>query len=383
MSLSNSFKANGILAAAVILSIAGQSMQNLSAPLWHSALPTEACTDAFVMYLVMITWYPIMFFVTSVVIRLAKRQSPLGFVFRFSLRQHGQIILTGLSDALNGALVIPASPSERTPAIVAALIGNTTLLPMIVIKHFFFRVRSLSVYRHRLFSTTILLYLAATYTLVYPVIHNGAEANAKVLWWLVFFFGAIFGNFYNMQQEKSFKDWKLYLFQDQIEYLFWQTFYLFLWGFALSWMDIIPGFGDAVDRGMACSLRDTFRFSFMGMAFLYNTMFNVGYYITYIAAASVNKSDALIGTVSSIAVTAVVTAVAYPSDVLTPDRSVVMIGLVPLTVLLTALATVSFVLWSRETAAYDNAETVSCSNDNDADSNIQTTTTNEKAPLLA
>ena len=36
----------------------------------------------------------------------------------------------------------------------------------------------------------------------------------KVYWWVIFFVGAIFGNFYNVQQERSFREWGLATMRD-------------------------------------------------------------------------------------------------------------------------------------------------------------------------
>lgn len=338
------------------LMIAGQVTQNISAPLWHDRLPKDTCRDAFVMYLIMISWYPVMFFVTNICINIiSKKGNIFGFLTKYSRSEHWQIFNTGLCDALNGALVIPASPTSRTPAVVAALIGSTTLLPMIRIKHFYFGVKTTKPYNTINFFLVICLYTVSAYTIVYPAAMQPEENKHQLYWWLIFFIGSVFGQFYNVQQELTFKQWELHTFTEFVEYLFWQTFYLFLWGFALIWMDVLPNFGDAHENDLKCSLHDTFQHSFEQPAFTYNALFNLGYYVTYITACVVNKSDALLGTVASVMVTALVTTVSYPSGELTPDKDVVAIGLIPLTLMSSAVSLYMFLRWVETTGVYDVA----------------------------
>ncbi len=338
----------------VALLVLGQATQNLSVPLWINRLPEDSCVDAFVLFLIMILWYPVMFFITSVIVNLWKREAPLQFIIKYTRQDHWAIFKTGFFDALNGALVIPASPTDRTPAVVAALIGSTTLLPLILIKHYYLGLPASSTrhYKSREFMLVLVLYFASAYTLVYPTLHHNDTIGPNVYWWLVFFVGSCCGQFYNVQQEKSFKFWSHSSFQEYVGYLFWQTFYLCLWGYALIWMDLIPNFGQAAEQGLPCGLADTFKYSFQQPALAYNILFNVGYYITYIAACFVNTSDALLGTVASVLVTALVTAISYPIAELTPDQSVVEIGLVPLTIFLSAASMYTYSLWSKETGIY-------------------------------
>lgn len=187
--------------------VAGQVAQGLSIPLWYMRLPADSCIDIFVTFLVMIVWYPVMFFVTAVVAHAAQGRAPLAFLSKYDVSDHVLIVKTGLCDALNGALVIPASPSTRVPPVVGALIGCTTLLPLIVIKHVYLGV-SLSAswvhYKSGKFLLVLLLYGAAAYTIVYPtVLHNehighqvwALPLNATVLCSCVIFSGAMVAHF--------------------------------------------------------------------------------------------------------------------------------------------------------------------------------------------
>eukprot|EP00035_Acanthoeca_spectabilis_P028317 m.470077 g.470077 ORF g.470077 m.470077 type:complete len:372 (-) comp29386_c0_seq1:62-1177(-) len=340
----------------VLLMICGQAAQNVSAPLWAGRLARgpDDCPDAFVMFLIMILWYPVLFAFASLVGELVEQRPLFSFLSRFKLADHRIILLTGLCDALNGALVIPASPTERTPAVVAALIMSTTLLPTIVLKHFYFGVQTTRHYCTTKFATIVVVYSCAAYTVVYTPVEREKQLGEQVHWWLIFFVGSILGQFYNVQQELSFKQWGLDTMSDFMAYLFWQTFYLMLWGWGpLIWMDVVPNFGDAAEHGLQCSLSSTITSSFKEPAIAYNVLFNMGYFVTYITACYVNKVDALIGTVAGVISTALVVVISYGNSELTPDKSVVNIGLVPLTLILAATALILYSQWSTKSGVYD------------------------------
>lgn len=346
---------------AVVVVVLGQSAENLSAPLWNRALKVEApeaCNDSFVMFLVMITWYPIMFFVTAVLANSMYRGSPFFFLTKYSFRQHVRIALTGAVDALNGALVIPASPAERTPPIVAALIGCTMLLPMAIIKHAYFKVDGVKVYCQPQFALATFLYLCTAYTIVYPVAtRNDDAASVQLGWWIVFAIGMVFGNFYNLQQEAFFKSEGHVGMLHFVEYLFWQTLYLAIVGHLL----IGPGLWAEGSIPGRCSVGQiylsTFYYSHSGWPLVWNATFNFGYYIAYVGACILNKHDALIGVAASTLVTCVVTCISYPIEALTPDKSVVMIGLVPLTIVLSTASLAMYTRWSQKTGIYDISAT--------------------------
>eukprot|EP00056_Hartaetosiga_gracilis_P021056 m.22542 g.22542 ORF g.22542 m.22542 type:complete len:421 (-) comp8861_c0_seq1:90-1352(-) len=347
---------------AVLVLVVTQSMQNLSFPLWINRLPKDSCVSPFVNFLLCCMVFVFFFFLTSIGVNVARRNHPFAFLWKYSGKQHLSIFATGLFDALNGALVLPSSPSDRTPPLVTALIGSTTLLPLIIVKHFYllgWGKGKLKHYNTPSFAMVIILYLSAAYTIVYPIAKQDAHVGDNVYWWVIFFVGACFGQFYNVQQEKFFK---VHHTQhrhvgDFCEYLFWQTLYMTCWGFALIWMDIIPNFGSSVNgQTLQCSLYDTMRFSFHPPALLYFGLFSIGYYLAYIVACFVNTSDALVGTVASVLVTSVVIIVSYPIKELTPDKKVVSIGLVPLTIILSSASMYMYMKWSKQTRIYEIVE---------------------------
>merc|ERR1719245_3037650 len=112
---------------------------------------------------------------------------------------------------------------------------------------------------------------------------------------------------------------------------------------------MIPGFGNV---SAECTLwqnySQTFGHAFTSSALLWNLTFNFGYYFAYMAACHLNKHDALIGVSASTMVTCLVTAISYPIPALTPDTSVVAIGLVPLTIVLSFLAFYIYTVWSEK-----------------------------------
>ena len=198
-----------VMVACIVINILGQSAHNCAAPLWFNSMKDVQNLDAFVVFLIASMWYAPLFFVTVLMARAAYGEQPFGFLGKYTLDQHKIIFLTGICDALNGILVIMASPAKRTPPIVASLIGATTLLPMIVIKHWYFKVRGVRPYKDPQFVLMLVCYLCAAYTLIYPSLvrsySSSSDAQTSQVWWLVFFVGAIFGQFYNMQQVSAFR----------------------------------------------------------------------------------------------------------------------------------------------------------------------------------
>ena len=83
-------------------------------------------------------------------------------------------------------------------------------------------------------------------------------------------------------------------------------------------------------------------------------MFNIGYYIAFIASCYINKHDALVGTASQLITSALVIIICYPINQLTPDRSVVMIGLLPITFILGAMVNVTYYKWTTEEEENNN-----------------------------
>jgi hypothetical protein len=81
-------------------------------------------------------------------------------------------------------------------------------------------------------------------------------------------------------------------------------------------------------------------------------MFNLGYYVSYIAACYVNSHDAFIGVLAAALVSALVTAISYPIPALTPDQSVVDIHLVPVTIVLSTLAIAFYTKWMAAANPY-------------------------------
>ncbi len=350
------------ICTALMAALFSQSGVTVTLPLWLNRL--GHCGDPFVAFLITTWVYPVLFFISAVVMWSRYRDSAFGFLQKYSVEEHRQIMFTGLIDALNGALVLPASQPSRTPPIIASLISNLMLLPMIIIKHYHFGLRGIQAYKTKSFVSTVILYFGAAYTIVYVPAHNSERINTDVYWWLVYFVGCVFGFYYNLQQEIFFKERPdaHHHMTDYAGYLFWQTFYLMVFGWAFAWLDVIPRFGNIditgesdtrVDEQVRCNLRETIVDSwYTTPALFFNIAFNLCYYINYIGAAVVNREDFLHTTFGSVLSTALVAIVSYPITELTPDKAVVDIGLVPLTLVLSTAAAVSFTDWARRNRVF-------------------------------
>jgi hypothetical protein len=234
---------------------------------------------------------------------------------------------------------------------------------MVFVKHYYMRWNGVIGYDdfkdywtpnlYQCFIYTIL----STYLMMYPTIVSNSGINLKIYWWAIFFVGMIFGSFYNVQQERFFKKHGVTELLDYIIYLFWETLYLCIWGYIFTPLNFIPGYGYTTPENASCNYLHTFKQSFTTAAFGYNAMFNIGYYFAFIASCYINKEDALIGTATMLITNALIIIISYPIDKLTPDRSVVEIGLLPVTFFLGSMATVMYALWSEQKRKLYEVET--------------------------
>jgi hypothetical protein len=67
------------------VNITGMVIQNLTIPLWASALPAKSCVDPYVIFLITVMWYPVVFgCILAVYTLVVARKSLWDIVVRFS-----------------------------------------------------------------------------------------------------------------------------------------------------------------------------------------------------------------------------------------------------------------------------------------------------------
>ena len=124
-----------------VVAIVGQVGQNVSLPLWSSA--TQACgsqnnsnsstytavMDPYFVLSFASMSFVVVFGITTLVIAIAHPSSITSDDLRFP---QWQFFLIGLFDALNGVLVVYASPSFRTAPFLQAVLGNF-MIPLTIV----------------------------------------------------------------------------------------------------------------------------------------------------------------------------------------------------------------------------------------------------------
>mmetsp|Transcript_73732 Transcript_73732/g.173181 ORF Transcript_73732/g.173181 Transcript_73732/m.173181 type:complete len:306 (-) Transcript_73732:112-1029(-) len=180
----------------------------------------------------------------------------------------------GICDALNGLLVVFASPGSRTAPYLQALLGNF-LIPMTIGWRWIILKRSATATQ----CLCAALVLAGLFLSLVPTIfsidqkptHSAATGAARVLWPMCFMFGFMPAAIMNVLSEKSLQDDKENGLKaaerpvNLIWWLFWTSLYQ-LFGVAfLFWADLIPGFGNAASpHELGVSMRHGFKEFFAG-----------------------------------------------------------------------------------------------------------------------
>ncbi len=133
--------------------------------------------------------------------------------------------------------------------------------------------------------------------------------------------------------------------------LMWQTFWLLWWVLFFFWADLIPGFGNAASLSQFGSLMSTCMGCFMGAngsvcpyVWAYMLIFNVGYIVSFVASADLNRESANFTMIQSVVIPIVVVVFfeAFPSINPTPGALPWWSVYIPL-----LLTSVGVFLWKR------------------------------------
>ena len=199
----------------------------------------------------------------------------------------------------------------------------------------------------------MVMYVVAGYTLLYPsFFEETGGARGAVGWWVVFFVGAVLGGVFNVQQERFFRKHGHTTTYQYMGYVFWQTLYRMIVGHALLWVDLLPSVGSANSTAaFAAHYAYTWRVSHEWPTLGFNALYNAGYFVTYVAACFVNTRDAFIGVFDAAAVSSVVVGLTYLIPPLRPATDAGL-GLVPVTVVLSALSIVFYNRWVQKENPY-------------------------------
>ncbi|XP_020900571.1 uncharacterized protein LOC110239198 [Exaiptasia diaphana] len=166
---------------------------------------------------------------------------------------HKLLFAIGLCDALNGALVVFASPPSRTAPYLQAILGNFSI-PLTILARFIILKKKPT---QRKFVCGMMI-LMSLFICMLPSIFpkqldpykkheegQGASGIAGVLWPLCFMFGFAPGTLMYVIEEKVLKMQDSQSLQriNIVYFLFWQSVYQLFSVLLMFWVDVIPGYG--------------------------------------------------------------------------------------------------------------------------------------------
>lgn len=268
-------------------SVVGGVTQNVALPLWLVALgdapagpnPFFVLVFASLAYVVIfggVVVYQTMF--TNLITQV-ERTFP-----------HRYLALIGVCDALNGVLVVFASPPDRTAPFLQAILGNS-IIPFTMIGSYFILHRK-TTWKHvgcaSLCVLGLLIALAPTILNLDNVAHRYSESNtARYVWPLVFMFGFLPAAAMNIYEEKVLKTvvGADSLGQLNLVYmLFWTSLYQLLAAILMFWAAIIPGFGVSTASAFPNSMWENLSCNFGGQTCSWAPFFFVVFVAGYTAS---------------------------------------------------------------------------------------------------
>jgi len=206
-------------------------------------------------------------------------------------KKHYKLVLIGVFDALNGILVVFASPLSRTPGALQAILVQTTIPFTIVISKFMIR----KTYSFDQIIGGVMTVLGCLVSLI-PKFDNPDIGSFEFYWPLIYLIGIIPSVLMNIMEESIFND--IHDF-DGYYMLAWESLYQVTTVGILFWTDILPGFGTSdsianwgsrIGNGLTCfwnplgSTSDNCSF-----CFLLGAIFTVAYCFSYVFGAQMMK----------------------------------------------------------------------------------------------
>ncbi|KNC54765.1 uncharacterized protein AMSG_01616 [Thecamonas trahens ATCC 50062] len=274
----------------VIGAVLGGVTQNVALPLWLVALDdSSAGANPYFVLTFASAAYVVIFGLVVAYLKLFT--NALGEVeARFP---HKFLALIGACDALNGILVVFASPPQRTAPFLQALLGNA-IIPFTFAGSYLLLHRK-TTWKHVACAALCVLGLLIALT---PTIFNlddvaerySSSSSARYVWPMVFMVGFLPAALMNIYEEKVLKTigasassmgrLNLYFM------LFWTSLYQLLTAGLAFWAAFIPGFGvstaKAFPNSMWVNLQCTFGGAGCSWAPFFAVVFIGGYVASYV-----------------------------------------------------------------------------------------------------
>lgn len=267
--------------------VIGQVSQNVALPVLSDTIGAAGGSPYFVVWLACLSF--VVLFGGAIVIRFAM---PGGLCSRDALMLSSDaqrdVWKIGFYNALNGMMVVFASPSSRTAPFLQAILGNF-MIPITVLV----RVWFLKAYPSKWEIVAAMIVVCGVFLSVGPTMVNGQdEAGNSVFWPMWFMCGFIPAAFMNVTEESA-------LSKNQNArmgvFVFWLNFWQFVFVSFFFWVDVIPGYGMSsnlgewahhMQNGMSCFL---FGETCGGKAFLWGMIFILAYMLSYVSTGFLLK----------------------------------------------------------------------------------------------
>lgn len=156
----------------------------------------------------------------------------------------GQIgpLQIGLANALNGMMLVFASPSNRTAPYLQAILGNF-IIPMTII----LRALLLRKMPTKPQCVAALLVLGGLFVTLIPTLQHGSskQQTGSMFWPAWFMLGFTPGALMNVIEEKVLKSENRNV--GMVWFIFWLNVWQFIFISAFFWLDILPSYGMSTD----------------------------------------------------------------------------------------------------------------------------------------
>jgi len=155
---------------------------------------------------------------------------------------HYRFLQIGILNALNGLLVVNASPGKRTPADLQAILAQSALPFTFLLSKL---IKSEKLKSNQLYGVSIVcLGIFLSLIPVFVSLGNGEIGNftlTNLLWCIIFLLGNLPAAACNVYQDKLLKDEPV----EVIQTLAWSSIYQFLMMLSMFWLNFLPWFGTA------------------------------------------------------------------------------------------------------------------------------------------
>ncbi|RDD45575.1 Crt-like protein 1 [Trichoplax sp. H2] len=220
-----------------VINVLSQVGMNISLPTLSKTIESGHChSNQFFVLFYSGLWFPILFWAAVVIVKLCR---PTFNVRTYT--SHKYLILLGALNAVNGLLVVYASPPSRTSPSLQAIL-STTIIPYTVVLRYIILRKGVSYGRLICTVGTLIGLFISLEPNIFNINQKQSSGSASAIWPFVFALGFLPVGVANVLQEREImKDNR----EESLVFEAWMQVYNFAGLSMLFWTDFIPGFGEA------------------------------------------------------------------------------------------------------------------------------------------